>query len=660
MKTNLPERLDRFRFMPRKLNFIAVTLLVFAAVSFGRFASQAAGDSLLSIEVPTYGQGYDIPVRPNQLKDSIGICGTCVIQVSYVGDVDFRIQSAFEYACRIWEDFIPMGYPIRIVVSQSSLPMSPKPMLSKVKIRTCDISGDTNSENNNQLLTWSKMKSVYFKEYGNHTQLSFFASMPYVLKLPDFSVTYNSDCLSMFEFNENSNTSGTYDFVSLAIRNIAQGLGFTCAFEADTQKREMIPLSREKLPFESIITRYNTYSYDRYVNQNNYIPALLGFESSYHTQRLQFTPVRVWEDGTTLCGFLPNNNVGLTFALGEGISYNTKIREIEDPNFSSYFQAYLGWPEMFKSDSYKIIGKYDISPNLDFANLDTEVGTAFTSNFREYFHLDGSRTSANVSNSIFADIDKEIKPYLVPGDTDGWYFQKTTGEWMLVCAFDEDPPYKIDPDTFDHETIAKNRYGQYRLALVYEGAGGISSVGCMYGPAPKVSMAVVSSQKRSSRYYTTIGLKATEALSKLEITETIKSSAGVTTTSTFEVTPGTRSLTRTYPDGSTVTLTPYSYIGSSEASKGNPLSFTFQQLSLPMVSNVNINNNDISFDVDSDDSEAVLQYSLTPLNTLSMQPIKEGDFNDASVIDISGLNPGIYVLRYQSGDGWESKTFTKK
>lgn len=42
MKTNLPERLDRFRFMPRKLNFIAVTLLVFAAVSFGRFASQAA------------------------------------------------------------------------------------------------------------------------------------------------------------------------------------------------------------------------------------------------------------------------------------------------------------------------------------------------------------------------------------------------------------------------------------------------------------------------------------------------------------------------------------------------------------------------------------------------------------------------------------------
>lgn len=650
MTMTLSERLQRLRRRQRKQSRLTARLMAVAVLTSGFIASQAATYSVKNIEVPTYGQGNDIPFRYKKLEECRTMCGTSVIQVEYDGDVDFRIQSAFEYACRIWEEHIPTGYPIKIRVSQAALPTTPKPMLSKVNFNACDISGDSNPANNSKLVQVSKTKSILFREYGNHKQLSCYAYTPAILDDVDFDVVYNTDCLSMFEFNENGNSTGTYDFVSLAIRNIAQGLGFTCAFEADSEKKMMQPLTRELLPFEAVITASNSYSYLQYVNRNNYIPAKI---NGYATRQLQFTPVRIWENGTTLSGFLPDNDAGLTFALGEGISYNTKTREIADSLFSEYFHAYLDWPSLPAQPLVKkVLGNTEAFLDI-LPDAYTTLTALLSSNLKGSLHVIG-REVIEPSTGPFETIDKKIKNYLLPSTNPGYYIQKTTGEWIYAGSGD------VDFTALKQDQLLRNRDGEYRVIKIQGAPDDIWSFYCEPGCAPKVSVDVVSSLKRSSKYYTTIGLKATEALTKLEITESIRSSAGLTTTSTFEVTPGTRSLIRTYPDGSTVTLTPLSCNDSGISTKGNPFTFSFQQLSFPMVSNVNINNNDITFDVDSDNDEVVLQYSLTPLNNLSAQPVEEGDFNDATVLDISGLTPGMYVLRYQSGDGWESKTFTKK
>lgn len=650
MITVFSESLQRLKRRQRKQSHLTTRLMAVAVIASGFIAAQAASYSVKYIEVPTYGQGNDIPFRFKQLAESREICGTSVIQVEYEGDVDFRIQSAFEYACRIWEEHIPTGYPIRIKVSQAVLPTTPKPMLSKVNFNASDISGDANPDNNNKLVPISKTKSILFREYGDHKQLSCFAYNPSIMDDVDFSVVYNTDCLGMFEFNENGSTTGTYDFVSLAIRNIAQGLGFTCAFEADADKQVMLSPTREWLPFEAVVTTYNSYSYNRYVNQNNFIPANI---NGYATKQVQFTPVRLWEKGTTMSGFLPDNSVGLTFALGEGISYNTKTREIADSLFSEYFHAYLEWPSLPAQPIVrKVLGKTDASLDV-LPGAYTTLESLLSLNLKGMLHAIG-KEPISPSTGAFEGVDKKIKNYLLPSTTPGYYIQKVTGEWIYAGSNNLMFP------TIKDDQFLRNRDGDYRVIEIKNTPENLWSIGCKPGCAPKVSMATVSSLKRSSKYYTTIGLKATEGLTKLEITESVRSSAGLTTTTTFEVAPGTRSLIRTYAEGSIVTLTPLSHNESGVTTKGNPITFSFQQLSFPLVSNVNISNNDITFDVDSDDGEAALQYSLTPLNNLSAQPVEEGDFNDATVIDISGLNPGIYVLRYQSGDGWESKTFTKK
>lgn len=607
------------------------------------------------LEIPTYGHGSDIAYRSAQMSDEVFVCGTSVFQVTYAEEVDYRIRTAFEFACKVWEDCIPMGYPIRVKVEQKSFGVSSTPKLSTVNLNAFSLTGDENAANNDILLTLSQVKSILFKEYGNHTQLTHFPLDQ--LSGYDFTVTYNGDCIDMFWFNESRGSSNRYDFISVAIQDIAKGLGFACAFDADNTKKVMTPLGRKMLPFEKLITQYNSYLYGNYVGKSVVIPA---YVNSARTARLQFPSMGYWEKGTSLNRFLPVDSVGISSALQDGIGYANYTRFIHDKYFADYFMGYLGWGVTDGVAGiralFSTVGGLDLpKPTV----MPEDIITTLSSSLKLYelnakfFHLPDTPKPGTA--------DELIIRYLPPSDKNGLYLQKKTGEWYAYKLLKKDGVTdSIGPKPgLDMSQFVVNREGFYRaVAVNYKNYTGICLVA---GAAKKVCIKDVEYAFGARRSLVTFALQDIETAHKLIIKEEVREFGKLPVYNEIDLSgTGTRVFTRTYPASCTVLLTPYATSQSgTTAVKGETLEVVCASVGL-LSTTVEISGNAIVFEIDSDEEIPNQEYSITPLSTISGTAVLEGDYNDNTVIDISHLSSGTYVLKYQSEGECKTKTFIKK
>lgn len=168
--------------------------------------------------------------------------------VTYEGDWTNEMKSAFEYACKIWEETLPTSLPINITAKIAKIRTSgSKEVLSKTGISTMYTPNLTYSRSN----LYSQVKGVLLAEYNygvNHQYVdiltnSFFSS-------PDMTLTYNSDMLDEMYFTQDAKSTDKYDFVTLVLRDIAKGMGFYCGLKKSGTEdclkinaQELTPLS---------------------------------------------------------------------------------------------------------------------------------------------------------------------------------------------------------------------------------------------------------------------------------------------------------------------------------------------------------------------------------------------------------------------------------
>lgn len=171
------------------------------------------------------------------------------IIVSYEGDWPAEMQGAFEYAVKLWEEVLPMTLPIRIKASlgifrtTGDTPMQ----VSKVIVHTHEFNGNRNYQ---YVYPMSMVKSVLLKEYHSGQKHRFYDEIQDVKLFndADFEITYNKFALDEFDFSLDGNPdSGKYDFVTLALRDIATGFGFKSNITADTKINEIITTKSSKL-----------------------------------------------------------------------------------------------------------------------------------------------------------------------------------------------------------------------------------------------------------------------------------------------------------------------------------------------------------------------------------------------------------------------------
>jgi hypothetical protein len=274
------------------------------------------------------------------------INGGTVFNVQYSGNWTAEMKGAFEYACKIVEEIIPPCLPITVKAEIGSLSSSSTNVqLSKVYIRSYT---DMDEIYSNHKALGSQIKGVIFGEYEQHgafvqfykdiDSTDFFDSFT----TPDIRIVYNQSKLKDLSYSIAECPEDKYDFVSVVIRDLLHGLGFSNSYKLDTASNQIDLLKTYKTTFERI-TSYALYGND--LNQDPYVYSTSGEVKLYTSgdKELNLYAPNPWQDGVSLNYFIPSDDYKLSTALTYNFGKGTVVRDLSDPAFKSFFTKLLGW-----------------------------------------------------------------------------------------------------------------------------------------------------------------------------------------------------------------------------------------------------------------------------------------------------------------------------
>ncbi|MBP3471349.1 MAG: hypothetical protein J6K41_03825 [Paraprevotella sp.] len=267
------------------------------------------------------------------------ITGGTKLLITYEGQWDNKMKSAFEYACKIWEECIPTTLPIKIKAVMGSIRgNSFSDVLSKASFATYPWFGRST-----QTVTSTQVKAVLLMENnisGNHSFIYSMDNFDFFEK-PDIILTYNSLLTSQMSFSLTPSTTDKYDFVTLVLRDLAKCFGFSWNQNplATGENGEMDIDWTKLTPFEKQIaiaingdTPKNIYK--------NATQGVVDISVPYYGVLHLYAP-SPWENGISLNTFIPDDTKGLTRLLTYNYGKGTIIRDVRD-NYSSLFDS-MDW-----------------------------------------------------------------------------------------------------------------------------------------------------------------------------------------------------------------------------------------------------------------------------------------------------------------------------
>lgn len=198
-----------------------ISVFLFSAISLTAFAeTESAIDSYNYVSDDINNMVNDVQVvRP--------INGGTVIIPEFASTCPEEMKGAFSYACKILEEYLPPCLPLRVRVSCGNI--SPATAISKVTSNTL-----TNFGNKPYIdAPMSTVKGVILGELGydsSHTYLDYVNDVNLLTGRPDITITYNSEFIDEFYCSLDTLPENKYDFVSVALRDMLKGLGFTSRF----------------------------------------------------------------------------------------------------------------------------------------------------------------------------------------------------------------------------------------------------------------------------------------------------------------------------------------------------------------------------------------------------------------------------------------------
>lgn len=389
--------------------------------------------------------------------------------INFEGEWPAEMQGAFEYAVKMWEEVLPMTLPIHITAKIDNLRGATN-ILSRVTFDTYDFHGPRVDRFASPM---SMIKSVLLQEYHCREQFRFYDEITdtSLLEGNDITITYNSNMIGLCDFAlDGTPSENKYDFVTVALRDIAIGLGFTTNFTADATNKKFNITNSRLTPFESLVwsALKTNDPYIAFANATKgkvQIP-LQNFGNVTFDSLDVYAP-HPWVNGISLRFLISNDNNPITKLLTYDFGKGYVMRDLSGVNWDNIFCGALDWRRDITTSSsgmiYSIGTSHDVFPfkgpinlyfsNSDIANFENKELAAINNHEIETISLDNNRTFTNTSISDFCkkyDSYSPSGPCFFPGIS--LSVLKKDGSWDCVYKID----YNFDPITINIETLNLN------------------------------------------------------------------------------------------------------------------------------------------------------------------------------------------------------------
>ncbi len=401
------------------------------------------------------------------------IYGGTIINVDYIGDQwTNESKGAFEFACKIWEEKLPPCLPIKLTVQFGKLRGGPANALSSVKPEKRI---DTYIQGK---VTSAQIKAIFLDGYNkrdNHSYLEY-ANEEFI-NSPDATIIYNIDRIDDFSFSIDETSSNKYDFVSLALRDIAKVLGFYTSIIA---KNGYISVYNEQItPFDRLIIG-NFSSEDPNQRYKQATSGNFKISIKYNQYYNLYTP-NPFIEGKSLQEFYPDPTLPFSEVLSYDFSKGMVVRNLGE-DITLWLTKNMGWY------SDVAVGGGGSSENKEYSTENVipykgEIKGSTTNKIktRDQIPTPNNQISKTWIDPTSSNIQEFFETYCQPynnflgdkGDKGGWYVSilKKDGTWDLV--YEENYPYELfwldtkDLNITNTENYARTCDGYLRCRISY-------------------------------------------------------------------------------------------------------------------------------------------------------------------------------------------------
>lgn len=329
---------------------------------------------------------------------------------------------------------------------------------------------------------------MLLQEYHKGYQTRFYNAIEdfSIFNNPDITIYYYSDKLNQLDFSlDGQPDADKYDFVTLALRDIAIGLGFTTSFTANINEGKLENKGVSSKPFESLIM--SQLNSDPYVAYQMATKGSLKIPVYGQDITLYAYAPNPWVNGQSLRFLIPDDNpISKLLAYDFGKGY--VMHDLTGIDWDDLFTWALDWYADSPSGTGNVSGSYEWSgtsedklpfrgnvnlTSLASANINEDSVLSATDSEDDMFN------ESNDNNSTRAtDFDLPISQYCMKYDSsspDGPQNRKTTisvlkkdGSWDCVLASQSLPSNLKIEDlklNYDESEYARGTTGGLRYRI---------------------------------------------------------------------------------------------------------------------------------------------------------------------------------------------------
>lgn len=401
------------------------------------------------------------------------IGGGTVIIPEFDSSCPEYIKGPFTYACKIMGEFLPSSLPLKVRVYCNTLSGSQGTALSKVTTKGYNQCGHPVFSEYASLMP--RIKGVTLQEFFQECSASYLMYLQesaFFTATPDIEIVYNERMLNEMSFSLSTAPGQEYDFVSVALRDLFIGMGFSSHFRYNPTTKTLDKPNIMMSPFEMFIEQALGNPSDGTARLN------AATKGELNVQGYKLYAPTTWINGVSL-----NHFMGSGDALSDLLSYNfgrgTVIRSLGG-NSAHMCRYLLGWElniptgstgsSAYGSGTTSIKVPYKGSITLD------------TSKMVETSHSSLNSTTA-MKTAISAQSDEltafeyvsQFHPYQTPnGNTNCEGFSitilKKDGTWDLVYfKYPEEGSYIVDMNTwefhYDNDEYERTADGYLRACI---------------------------------------------------------------------------------------------------------------------------------------------------------------------------------------------------
>lgn len=601
--------------------------------------------------------------------------GTKIIP-EFEGNWTNEMKGAFEYACKIWEEAMPSTFPIRIkaILDETTTSYQDKPVFSRITMLSRSHTSDhINGNPFTNVSTYLQIKGTKFHEFSDKSDSQLYDSVLSINMFtePDITIryyNYNNKLIDNCSFSiEDEVDNNHYDFVTLALRDIAKSFGIMWTNKI-IRNPETLTYNRDRfIPFERWIADALNADNNPHLAYQNATKGSLTIGDQYDHFTL-YAPTE-WDTERSLNYFIPDEENKITRLLTYDFGRGTLIRDISCVNNKNFFENLLRWKGEIGVGTGGTSGRdnpFNTENTISYKGNISLKSPTMSLATRQMTKRNKQITQSDIINDELQTYINKFHPnYDKEGniDNNGWKVAllKKDGTWDIVYSASE-AIGTLDVNTSDftlHENVenyARSCDGYLRCRITdtrYSSqTRGITSNSYYYlldylPQQVEAKMSKVMPYETEESYYrdVQIGLKNIEGATKIVVSQLDEGNELPYSYEVQNFKKGYFTATVDKDFASTFTITAYNNNGSTVSKPYilQPLSSTLEINDIKFINknnSISIKSNNPRFA----NKDIFTSYKIIPIATNTLNDINTFGVVENNTIDISSISDGYHIL----------------